>query len=45
MQPIVSQDRPKRKLVVIVHADVAGYSALMAKNEDLAHHRVSEALS
>jgi adenylate cyclase len=39
----VSQDRPQRKLVVIVHADVAGYSTLMTKDEDLAHRRVSEA--
>jgi adenylate cyclase len=39
----MSHDRTQRKLVVIVHADVAGYASLMARDEDLAHQRVNAA--
>ena len=35
-------DRAPRKLAVVLHADVAGYSSLMERDEDLAHQRVSE---
>lgn len=31
-----------RELAVVLHADVAGYSVLMERNEDLTHHLVTE---
>ena len=35
-------ERTKRELAVILHADVAGYSALMERDEDLTHQLVTE---
>lgn len=35
-------DRVHRELAVILHADVAGYSRLMERNEDVVHQRVTE---
>lgn len=35
--------RPSRKLVVILHADVAGSTALVQRNETLAHERIQDA--
>ena len=37
------QERQPRKLVAILHADVAGSTALVRKDETLAHHRIQEA--
>lgn len=39
----MSRGRSPRRLVVVLHADVAGYSSLMERDEDLTHRRVSEA--
>lgn len=39
----MSRDRTPRRLLVVLHADVAGYSSLMEKDEDLTHERVKEA--
>jgi adenylate cyclase len=37
----VAIDRAKRELAVILHADVAGYSKLMERDEDLTHQLVN----
>ena len=36
-------DHPERKLAVLLHADVAGSTALVQLNETLAHERIQEA--
>jgi adenylate cyclase len=41
----VEKDRPKRKLAVILHADVVGSTLLVQKNEALAHERIQGAFN
>lgn len=36
-------DRPSRKLAVILHADVVGSTALVQRNESVAHERIQQA--
>lgn len=37
----MATERTRRELAVILHADVAGYSALMERDEDLTHRLVT----
>ncbi len=41
----MERDRLSRKLAVILHADVVGSTALVQKNEVLAHERIQSAFN
>ncbi len=41
----MAEDRLPRKLVAILHADVAGYSRLSGEDEDTTHRRLKESLT
>ncbi len=41
----MEKERLSRKLAVILHADVVGSTAIVQKNETLAHERIQEAFN
>ncbi len=42
-KPFPVSERPSRKLVVILHADVVGSTALVQRDESVAHERIQDA--
>ena len=38
----MAEERTARKLAVVLHADVVGSTALVRRNEQIAHHRIQD---